>query len=387
MRAGRVSVWLIVLASCLAAEPVRLRILSPLKQLPTLTVRSSGESIGEALAGGEAVRLDAQALSLTAEASRVRWRVGSPAVDSLSLPPGRYEVSAAGIVKAVAGELEISAQDGQVRAVAILDIEDYVAGVLWGEGNRFREPEFLKALAIAVRSNARYRQRYPLNRTYHLVDSTRSAFFQGAPAPAVFVNASQATAGRCLLRGRKLVPGFFFAAAGGRTLLPEQMWGQRLTGFKEVFPVETLERTPRTVKWRDFTGLCPEGEGAVRAVDGGSDIAFFGADGSVRRVAKAILYRRGNARDYRVWISPYFRLRQRGPGVDLDFLGRGHQVGLSLTGSYILARRGWSAEQILGYFFDFDGIGDPARVLAGRRRAGAMGVDGPPARVLLCARK
>jgi len=348
---------LLLFSFCLGGEEIRVQLFAPLNPPSATAVRAADGLIGVVHCDDIPSPLAVPAVTVRAEAARLRLTPGlCGPCRRIVFPAARYRLTACGIDKSVQGVLEITPWQNGLRLVGHVELEDYVAGVLWGEGEQFREMEFLRALAVAVRSYALFSRIHPLNSAYHLVDSTRSAFFKGGPAPAVFTTACRLTRGRLLQKEGELVPGFFFAESGGRTWLPRQLWGDDLRGFKSAFPVEAAgSRRVRLAK-KEMLNLFGQGrpQVPVAMIDRDSEIELRAEDGSSRRFSKATIYRRGNRNDHRLWPSPYFRLREQGGEVELVFSGRGHQVGLSLSGAHALARRGWNADQILRYYFDID---------------------------------
>ncbi len=122
------------------------------------------------------------------------------------------------------GDLQVSIQTGQLRAVLHAPVEEYLLGVVPYEMSDSFPLEALKAQAVAART-------YALRKTgagadYDVVDNTNDQAYYGVKAQNV--NAAQAvkeTAGQCGFYRDALAACYYSASNGGQTELASHVWG------------------------------------------------------------------------------------------------------------------------------------------------------------------
>jgi stage II sporulation protein D len=114
------------------------------------------------------------------------------------------------------GSLEVRASGSSLQAINVVDVEDYVRGVVARESPASWPIEALKAQAVAVRS-------YGLassirGGSFDLYDDTRSQAYGGVRAETA--KTDQAVSGtrlQVVLYGSKIAQTFFFSTSGGHT--------------------------------------------------------------------------------------------------------------------------------------------------------------------------
>ena len=111
----------------------------------------------------------------------------------------------------------VKTKDETLTAVNILDIEDYVKGVLYHEISHRWPLEAIKAQAIAARTFAIYQAQQRSNEDFYLNADVSSQVYRGVFAEKFRTNkAVDETAGQILMYKRKVLPAFFHATCGGR---------------------------------------------------------------------------------------------------------------------------------------------------------------------------
>jgi len=114
------------------------------------------------------------------------------------------------------GSLEVRASGGGLQAINVVEIEDYVRGVVAKESPASWPLEALKAQAVAARS-------YGLSTgirggAFDLYDDTRSQAYGGVGAETAKTDqAVSATRLQVVLYGTKIAQTFFFSTSGGHT--------------------------------------------------------------------------------------------------------------------------------------------------------------------------
>ena len=119
------------------------------------------------------------------------------------------------------GSLELNADGEALQAVLIIDVEEYLKGVLPYEMNDAFPIEALKAQAVAARTYALRRRADRGSKNYDLVDTPADQVFHGYdPAWRNAVAAVEATRGVCGLYDGQYAACYYTATNGGQTALP-----------------------------------------------------------------------------------------------------------------------------------------------------------------------
>lgn len=353
----------------------------PARPLPTLR-RARGEVAVRLTRHGAARELEVLGASggethiqlVAGSALRVD---GEPAVEALLSPRDSQTLLCIG-GQSYAGTLRVrAAPNGRLEVTNLVDLEHYVAGVVAAEvGVWSAEPEELRAQAIAARSYAvaALDQRGRKSREPYLFDDVRDQVYAGAleheskALRAKLARAVESTRGEVLLEGDSVVDARFHAACGGATanggdVFPEAVHTslravacEPCASAKDVAWSWTATREKLdalALRWSlgaHLTSLKP-----TKSDEHGRWLALE-ASGAGR--SKAISFeelRRAlgpralqSSRITRTWPRPGDSLTG---GLLFEGRGRGHGVGLCQEGARGYARRGWSAERMLEYYY------------------------------------
>ena len=129
------------------------------------------------------------------------------------------------------GELEISIDGSghKINAVNIIDLENYLRGVIAGEmpsawGN-YGGMEALKAQAVVARTYALYEQGLQRHSGYHLCDAQHCQVYGGKGAETFNTDQALAeTRGEILTYNGEVIEPFYNATNGGFTEQPQNVW-------------------------------------------------------------------------------------------------------------------------------------------------------------------
>lgn len=181
---------------------------------------SSGGGLTVADATGQRVlaqRGSGQSLRLVLQGGAVLVRetgMSSPAL--LVWPARSHTVLVDG--QAYRGHLEVLRMDGGLAAVNVVDLEEYLQGVLKDEIPPAWPAEAAKAMAIAARTYAVYQARQNPDARFHLRSTTASQVYGGATGEDARSSwAVQATRGQILTFGGQPIPAFYHSCSGGAT--------------------------------------------------------------------------------------------------------------------------------------------------------------------------
>lgn len=262
--------------------------------------------------------------------------------------------------------------------VNTLDLDHYLAGLLNKEMSPSWPLEALKAQAVASRSYALFQARQNRLREYDLESTTMDQVYAGAAAETPRSHqAVQETAGLVLSHARAPLKAYFHANCGGRTELPEAVWGQGSPAFRPVqCPYHHRQRD--RLQWqvhlsaqqiegalRRVAGLLPQSFVKLAHLEAGApnpnqrlhDVVVSDARGqNLLLPANAFRAALGNTKVK----STAFRITASGSGYTIRGEGYGHGVGLCQVGARAMAEAGKKFGAILKHYYPLAALGRPA---------------------------
>ena len=251
-----------------------------------------------------------------------------------------------------------------IAVVNELALDDYVAGVLRGEvGDRW-PTEAMRAQAVVARTYAVYQRMLNAAKPYHVVASVAHQVFAGrVPRQSPAWAAVGETRGQVLRWEGEVFPAFYHAESGGFTEDPRTVFAARNMPALRPVRCDFSAGSPHyywslDMSLADLAEVLRRNDMAVGSVTG---IEVTERTSSLRAVTVAVLGTRGVVRlrgnDFRRMIG-YDTLRSTLFAVALDgevahFTGRGygHGVGMCQWGAKGMAEQGYTAKQILEYFY------------------------------------
>lgn len=302
---------------------------------------------------------------------------GNPAIRVLlATRVDRQRVAAAGSAafsyagKTYRGDFAIV--DGPERApslVATLPLDAYLYGVVPLEIGRRWPDAALQTQAIVARTYALgHRLR---NRPYDVVANAGDQVWGGTAAESADTNAAvDATEGQVVTYLGGLASVFYSSCCGGHTADASRVWGGvEIPYLRGVVDPYCLASSPdarwtATLTVGQLVGaLGPKAAAAGRlreivlgdpAGDERRTLRLLGAagaadfpSGTVRAAVGSRTLRSGLWRSLTVEGDP----AQAGTVVRIEGSGLGHGVGLCQWGARVMAQQGWSANQIIGFYF------------------------------------
>lgn len=128
--------------------------------------------------------------------------------------------------KLYCGSLRLTAEGGVLRPVLLIDMEEYLYGVVPYEMSDSFPIEALKAQAVAARTYALQRRADRGSRDYDVVDTTADQVFMGFdPAYVNAIAAVDATRGVCGLYQGEYATCYYTASNGGQTAMAHDILG------------------------------------------------------------------------------------------------------------------------------------------------------------------
>lgn len=266
------------------------------------------------------------------------------------------------------GELSIiKTAAGKAHVINVIDIEEYVAGVIEKEMSPSWPLEALKAQAVASRSYALYQVLQSIGKPYDLESTTASQVYRGAAKSARAKEAVYATRGQVALYQGEVAQTFFHAIAGGKTADISTVWSGEPKAYLISRPALFESRSPY-FRWKvSFsektlrTKLRKEGYdiGVIRSIKLNPHAASkrvhivtirHGASNENLHL-KAQTFRR--IVGYTKLRSTRFNVSRRSNGKLFAFWGAGygHGVGMSQWSARGMAERGDKYKNIITHFY------------------------------------
>jgi stage II sporulation protein D len=262
------------------------------------------------------------------------------------------------------GTIEIRRAGGGLLVVNALPLEDYVVGSVKAEAGEAMPLEMLKAQAIVARTYAAYHRRLNAGKPYEIVAATVHQQYAGrVGADSPIWTAVRETRGQVLLWEGDLFPAFYHTDSGGHTEDPRVVFAASNMPALRAVRVEFPSDSPHHLWTLDLpladlaAALQRAGVGVGRVT--ALDVLERSVSLRVTRIAvhgsagQVIL--RGN--DFRRLVG-YDTLKSTLFAVAVDdttarFAGRGygHGVGMDQAGAKTMAQLGYSARQILEYYY------------------------------------
>jgi stage II sporulation protein D len=245
-----------------------------------------------------------------------------------------------------------------------LPFEEYLMGAVKAEAGERMPMEMLRAQAIVARTYAAFHRRLNAGKPYQIVAATVHQQYAGRVAPDSPVWAAvRDTEGQVLLWEGDLFPAFYHTDSGGHTEDPRAVFAASNMPALRPVRVEFRSESPHHL-WALNLSLADLGERLRRGgVSVGRIVALEVLERSVSlRVARIAV--RGTAgttvlrgNDFRRLVgydtlkSTLFAVAVSGAHARFAGRGYGHGVGLDQASARTMALMGYTAQEILGYYY------------------------------------
>jgi stage II sporulation protein D len=256
-------------------------------------------------------------------------------------------------------DFEITAMPGDLRILNLVDMDNYLAGVVESEGGGRKELEYYKVQAVMSRTYARKYQAKHAEEGFELCDGVHcQAYHSMLRFTPKIDSAVIETSGIIMVDDHQNnVDAYFHANCGGQSCLPEYVWNKSvpyLSTFKDTFCIYTKQATwtkkiPK-YEWRSY--LVNEFNYPIGDPEYAEQLYNFNQkDRLAFYVSPALGI---PLRDLRMKFhlkSTYFSCHEEGDYVVLEGRGFGHGVGLCQEGAMKMAKYGYTYQQIALFYF------------------------------------
>jgi len=311
--------------------------------------------------GADGLPTDAPPLAIVRDGARLR-RDAAEASDRL-----RLDDAAAWRVGAlrVRGALELYVEERGIAVVNELPLEEYVPASLGAEIYPGWGGEVLRAQAVVARTYALHERARRQRAGFDLRATTASQRYGGLDAESdAVLEAARATAGEVLTFDGEPILAVFHASSGGRTASADEVW-QEPRPYLRAVAVEGEDEVAPDGYWRAQVpasalaralgargreiGTVEAVEIAERSESGRARVVrVVGSAGAATIAGSALRSALGEG----LLRSTLFDVRPAARGAFLFVgSGRGHGVGLSQWGAFVMAARGAGYRSILARFY------------------------------------
>ncbi len=257
------------------------------------------------------------------------------------------------------GDFDLEIRKEAINLINNLDLETYLEGVVESEGGPGQKINFYKAQAVISRTYAmKYWNKHKEN-GYNLCDRVHcQAYLHHRSASVTIDSAVHQTRGLIMVNENgELYPTYFHANCGGQTSEPHYVWNEEipnLCSFKDTFCIHTQQ-----AKWEK---KIPKDQWIKFLVDK-YDYPVWDST-SYDRLTHYVQDQRDAFYIHPIYGIPLRDIREQfklkstffdaeiiGEDVLLHGRGFGHGVGLCQEGAMNMAKRGYTFDQILGYYY------------------------------------
>ncbi|MDD5679767.1 MAG: SpoIID/LytB domain-containing protein [Candidatus Omnitrophica bacterium] len=251
-----------------------------------------------------------------------------------------------------------------------LDVEDYISGVLYHEVSHLWPMEALKAQAIASRTFAVYKTIESVGKDYDLSNDIYSQVYGGRTSVKYRTNrAVRETRGKILVYRDKVLPAYFHAACGGHTEDASLLWNVNIAPLKG----RSCNYCTQSPHFR-WTASMTLADIETKLIDSGykingiKNIEVSAKNASGRADSVNVISLLGQekvpANKFRLAVGPNilrstnFEVTVRGKTAIFNGRGWGHGVGMCQWGAYYMSKKGFSAKDILQFYYPGAAIAD-----------------------------
>lgn len=262
------------------------------------------------------------------------------------------------------GAIEISRQpNNTLLVVNHLDVEKYIAGVLYHEISPRWPLEAIKAQAIAARTYALYQVKHNEDKQYDLVSTVASQVYGGRTSERGRTSkAVKRTKSEVLTYKNKIFPTFYHATCAGHTENAKNLWRISIMPLRGR-ECQFCQRSPH-FKWKAKMGLKSIAEALLKS---GYKTGAINSINIIERYISARIsdlevnssagklelsgYRFRLALGPNVIRSANFDLKLKKDKIYFEGLGWGHGVGMCQWGAFFMSKKRFNADEILGFYY------------------------------------
>jgi stage II sporulation protein D len=256
-------------------------------------------------------------------------------------------------------DFEITAGNGGLNIINLVDLNNYLAGVVESEGGTGRELEYYKVQALMSRTYALKYQSKHIKEGFDLCDRVHcQAYHHMLKYTPIIDSAVQQTNGIVMTDSEgQLLDSYFHANCGGQTSEAEIVWNKSvpyLNSFKDTFCIYTKqanwEKRVSQYNWQKFL-ISKYNYPFTDSLYGGLIFTFTQPQRLAFYQSPTLGIPLRDLREEFSLKSTYFSCYPDGNDVVIRGRGFGHGVGLCQEGAMKMAKYGYNYLQIAQYYF------------------------------------
>lgn len=257
------------------------------------------------------------------------------------------------------GDFEVVNKAGKVQVINLIDLDQYLEGVVESESGAGQNLEYYKAQTVISRTYAlKYKNKHAAD-GFNLCDRVHcQAYLHRRLNAAVIDSAVRQTKNLVMLDEKdNLYATYFHANCGGQTCQPDYVWNETLPGFdsfKDTFCIRTKqanwEKKIPVNEWKAFM----VNKYDFPIWDSLSNYQLYNFQQSERHAFFIHPFYGIPLRDLRDAFqlkSTFFSCSLDGEFVVLKGRGFGHGVGLCQEGAMNMSKKGYDYQQILLFYY------------------------------------
>jgi stage II sporulation protein D len=259
-----------------------------------------------------------------------------------------------------AADMGFSVQDGNIKLINHLDIEDYLPSVVVSEAGNVNVPEYLKTQAIVSRTYAENSLGRHIADGYDVCDQVHCQVYKGVyRASGPIMDAVYATKGIVVVdSAMHLIDAAFSANSGGETANAADVWKDSVSYLVSVNDPYSLSGAKARwqlritiAKWRDYLLKKAAQSTTTGAVTFDESFDYISMHRTPNYTYQSVSIPFKDIRADWKLNSAYFSITTNGDDLVLNGLGNGHGVGLSQDGALQMARQGKSCDEIIRFYY------------------------------------
>lgn len=257
------------------------------------------------------------------------------------------------------GSFEFSSEGSRMRLVNLVDMNNYLSGVIESEGGGGRHIEYYKVQALMSRTYAFQNQKRHAKEGFELCDNVHcQAYHNMLKRTPEIKDAVEATDGEVIVdASNKMLTTYFSANCGGQTCDASYVWNNSVDyceSFVDTFCIHTKQaKWTKYIAKNDWLRYLEKEYG----FDTKNEELLGYAFNFTQEQRKAFYIHpslgiplRDLRQEFRLK-SSFFDVSLEGDRVKIDGYGFGHGVGLCQEGAMIMAKAGYTYRQIALYYF------------------------------------
>lgn len=254
-------------------------------------------------------------------------------------------------------EVMLTPDLGQFLLVNTVNMEHYIAGVVESEGGKGSNLEYYKIQAILCRTYLLAQLNRHVQEGYEVCDDVHCQAYSSKASEEDIIAAVFATKGLVVVDNNlNLITAAFHSNCGGQTVNSEDVWAistSYLKSVKDTFCTsQSQAHWQRAISYEDWKEYLVLKQKNSKNKSSEIITSFNQASGRVVYLQdKGYKIPLKNIRNDFKLKSTFFSLQQNGDSITFKGRGYGHGVGLCQEGAMAMAKRNYSYEYILHFYY------------------------------------